>query len=93
MLSLCRTGPTSSYPRRLEASPSSRTPCVDEVLEVSGSGHSEERRDLTTAVELLGAYLLVKATDQVVGRALDEAIDRVAAALKAAWSITLRRRD
>ena len=64
-----------------------------EGFEVSGSGYSEERRDLTTAVELVGAYLLVKATDKVVDRALDEAIDRVAAAVKAAWSITVRRRD
>jgi len=37
-----------------------------EGLEVSGSGSSGERRDLTTAVEPVGAYLLVKATDKVV---------------------------
>jgi hypothetical protein len=64
-----------------------------EGFEVSGSGYSEERRDLPTAVELVGAYLLVKATDKVVDRVLDEAIDRVAAAVKAAWSITVRRTD
>jgi len=64
-----------------------------EGFEVSGSGPSEERRDLPTALELAGAYLLVKATDKVVDRALDEAIDRVAAAMKVAWSITVRRRD
>ncbi|MFC6239430.1 hypothetical protein [Longivirga aurantiaca] len=64
-----------------------------EGLEVSGSGYSEERRDLTTAVELVGAYRMAKATDKVVDRGLDEAIDRVAAAVKAAWSITVRRRD
>ncbi len=64
-----------------------------EGFEVSGSGYSEERRDLTTAVELVGAYLIVRATDKVVDRGLDEAIDRVAAAVKAAWSITVRRRD
>lgn len=64
-----------------------------EGFEVSVSGYPEERRDLTTVLELAGAYLLVKATDKVVDRALDEAIDRVAAAVKAAWTITVRRRD
>ena len=62
-------------------------------FEVSGSEYAEERRDLPTAVELVGAYLLVKATDKVVDRVLYEAIDRVAAAVKAAWSITVRRKD
>jgi hypothetical protein len=30
-----------------------------EGFEVNGAGYAEERRDLTTAAELVGAYLLV----------------------------------
>jgi hypothetical protein len=43
--------------------------------------------------EVSGPNLLVKVTDDVVDRVLDEAIDRVATAVKAAWLITVRRKD